>query len=247
MNALRQIKNGFIYLIRGIFIKPSESANAHEAIVKSVWFLRVASFIFGLYQVFFAETLIGIMIVLSVIFLVAPFVFTRGHIANIPLEIEFFLFIMVVAQFVIGEAQGFYSNIAYYDAVIHFFFPFLISMIGFTIAYTLYFSGKLKVSIATMIFVVIVVTLGIGAFWELVEYANDTFLDPRIENWDRFQGPAKENALYDTMHDLTADLLGGIVGAVIASRYVIEAKYNKRMKELFGEIMRDFFGSKKDQ
>ena len=182
------------------------------------------------------------MIVLCVIFLVAPFVFTIGRISDIPLEIEFFLFIMVVFQFVIGETQGFYNNIAHYDDVIHFFFPFMISVIGFTVAYTLYFSGKLKVSIATMIFFVIVVTVGIGALWEIIEYGNDIFLVPRLENWDRFQGPDAAHAIYDTMNDLTADLLGGIFGAVIASRYIIEAKYNKRLRELVSEIGKQIMG-----
>ncbi len=234
-------KGGFINLLSQIFTKPSESSNAHGAIVRSVWLLRIFTFLFGIYQIFFGEMLIGIMIVLCVIFLVAPSIFTRGRITDIPLEIEFFLFIMVVFQYVIGETQGFYRNIVHYDDVIHFFFPFLISVIGFTIAYTLYFSRKLKLSIGTMIFLVIVVTLGIGAFWEIIEYGNDILLVPHLKNWHRFQGSSAAVANSDTMSDLVADLLGGICGAVIASRYIIEAKYNKRLNELFREIMRDFF------
>lgn len=242
---VKKVQSGLSYLISEIFTKPSESPNASKILVKSVWFLRITTFVFGTYQIIAGEKLIGILIVFCVIFLVAPFFITRGHIANIPLEIEFFIFIMVVFQFIIGETQGFYTNIAHYDTVIHFFFPFLISAIGFTIAYTLYFSGKLKVSIATMIFIVILTTMGIGAIWEIIEYGNDIFLVPRIKHWDRFQGTSAANANYDTMNDLTADLLGGIIGSLIASKYVIEEKYNKRMRELFSEIIRDFFNSKK--
>lgn len=241
---IKKAKNGLSFLFGQIFTKPTESANAHGVIVKSVWLFRIFNFLFGLYQIFFGELLIGILIVVSVLFLVAPFVFTRGRISDIPLEIEFFLFIMILFQFVLGETQEFYYNIPHYDNIIHFFFPFLISIIGFTVAYTLYFSGKLKVSIGTMIFFVVVITLGVGAFWEIIEYSNDIFLVPRIAHWNRFQGPS-DKAIYDTMNDLVADLLGGIFGAIIASRYIIEAKYNKRLRELIKEIGQQIIGKTK--
>ncbi len=237
---IKKIKSGFIYLFNQIFIKPSDSENAHGAIVNSVWLLRILTFIFGSYQIFFGETLIGVLIIICVLFLIAPFIFTKDRITDIPLEIEFFLFLMVVFQFVIGEAQGFYGSITHYDKIIHFFFPFLLGVIGFTIAYTLYFSGKLKVTIGTMIFFVVAITLGIGAFWEIIEYLNDLILLPRIPRWHRFMAP-ENRAITDTMSDLIADLLGGIVGAVVASRYIIEAKYNKRLKELIKEIYFQIF------
>lgn len=244
---MHKIRKWLRNLSGGIFTKPAESQNAPGILVKTVWVLRVSIYIFGLLQIFKGETLLGILIVISVLFIVAPSVFTGSRITDIPLELEFFLFVMVFFQFVVGEAQGFYGALPYYDDIIHFFFPFLISIMGFTIAYSLFFSGKLKVSIGTMIIFVIIVTLGIGAFWEIIEYLSDIYLLPNIDNWHRFQGTNEKNAIYDTMDDLVKDLLGGIVGSIIASRYILEAKYNKRLKELFGEIVKHFFTGKKTQ
>lgn len=243
---MKLIKKWFSYLFGDIITKPSESPNASGFLIKTVWLLRIFIYFFGVYQIFFGIMHLGLLIVISTIFLVAPSIFTRSKILDIPLEMEFFLFIMVFFQFIVGEVNGFYGNIPYYDDIIHFSFPLLISVIGFTMAYSLYFSGKLKVSTGTMIFFVIVVTLGIGAFWEIIEYSSDTYVRPLINNWDRFQGFDKTNAIDDTMTDLINDLLGGIVGAIIASRYVLEAKYNKRMKELFREIVNNFFRSRKE-
>lgn len=238
---MNTIKSGFKYVFNSIFSQPDESPNASPSLIKLVWALRIFIFLFGLFQLFRGETILGSLILTCVILLLAPSFFTRSRITDIPLEIEFFLFVIVFFQFVIGEAQGFYGKLPYYDDVMHFFFPFLISVIGFTIAYALFKSGKLKVSTASMIVFVIIVTLGIGAFWEIIEYMSDQHLLTRLKGWHRFQGTNPENALSDTMNDMVADLLGGIVGALVASRYILEARYNKRLKELLEEIVRHLF------
>ncbi len=243
--AMKKFKKWLVLVFGDIITKPTESPNASVFLVKTVWVLRIFIYFFGIYQIFLGELHLGILIVTSVLFLVAPSIFTRSKIKDIPLELEFFLFIMVFFQFVAGEAQGLYGSISYYDNIIHFFFPFLISVMGFTIVYSLFFSGKLNVSTGTMIFFVIIVTLGIGAFWEIIEYSSDIYLHPNIKGWDRFQGFDQKDAINDTMTDLINDLLGGIVGALIASRYILEAKFNKRMRELFREIVNNFFRGKK--
>lgn len=238
---MNTVKAGFKYLFKQVFARPDESESANKYLVKLIWALRIFILIFGVFQLARGEILLGIWIIISVFMLVVPSFFTRSRITDIPLEIEFFLFIIVFFQFVIGEAQGLYGNLPYYDDLVHFFFPFLVSVIGFTIAYALYFSGKLKVSTGTMILLVIIVTLGIGALWEIIEYASDQFLLPHFDALHRAQGSSPSNANYDTMNDLSADLLGGIVGAIVASRYILETKYNKRLKELFREIVLHFF------
>lgn len=241
----KRIKNWLTYIFGTIITKPTESPNASTYLVKIVWFLRIFIYLFGIYQIFLGEKLLGVMIVICVLFLIGPSIFTRKRITDIPLELEFFLFVMVFFQFIVGEAQGFYGSIPYYDNIIHFFFPLFVSVMGFTIAYALYFAGKLKVSIGAMVIFVIIFTLGIGAFWEIIEYGSDTYLVPHIDALHRAQGSGPDSAFEDTMTDLVHDFLGGIVGAIIASRYILEAKYNKRLNELFGEIVDNFFHHKK--
>lgn len=242
---MKRLKRWYKYIFGTLITKPSESPNASAFLIKTVWVLRIFIYLSGIFQLFLGETLLGLMIVICVLFLVAPSFFTRNRITDIPLELEFFLFVMVFFQFIVGEVQGLYGSVPYYDNITHFFFPFLISVMGFTIAYALYFTGKLKVKTSTMIIFVIVVTLGIGAFWEILEYYADQILVGRIPGWHRAQGHDAASGFEDTMSDLVHDLLGGVVGSLVASRYILEAKYNKRLRELFGEIIRHFFQGKK--
>ena len=242
---MNSIKKGFKYIYKEVFRKPQESDEASSALVKMLWFMRITIFLFGFFQIFTGQALSGIMILLSVLLLIAPSFFSRSRITDIPLEIEFFLFLLVLFHFVVGEAQDFYGKISFYDNILHLFFPFLISIIGFTIVYALYKAGKLKISIGSMIFFVIIVTVGIGAVWEIIEYGIDELLLPHIDGLGRTQGTSPTNANHDTMTDLINDLVGGIIGAIVASKYLIEAKYNKRIRELLNEIAHHFFGMRK--
>ena len=226
---------------------PVESKNASQFVVNGLWLLRVLTFSFGLFQIFFGDTAVGIAIIVCVIFLVSPAIFTKNRLTNIPLEIEFFLFIAVVAQYILGEAQGFYINVPFYDKFMHFALPFLIGFMGFVVSYTMYFSGRLKLSIGAMLVFTVLTTLGIGAFWEIIEYSSDQFLLPHFPLWHHFQGSATEDALHDTMNDLILDTFGGIVGSLTASKYLIAETFkNRRVQEVIQELKSQLFKRKRD-
>ena len=228
--------------IKSVYSKPIESKNASRFLVTSLWILRIVCFTSGMYQLIFGETIIGIAIVTATLFLVVPHVFTKKRLTNIPLEIELFLFVAVFIQFVLGEARNFYTTIPYYDKFVHLFLPGMIAYMGFVIVYTLYFSGKLKISYGTMVVFTILITVGIGALWEIFEYLSDTLLLPLIPGWHKFQGSLTEGPLVDTMNDLIADTVGGIIGALAASKYWIDKELtNKRFSELLHEIKDQLF------
>ncbi len=231
-------KNNHLYrALRGAFAKPDESKNASEFFVLGLWLLRILTFAFGFYQLAFGERFIGIAIVIAATFLVSPSIFTQNKITDVPLEIEFVLFVMVLIQFIIGEVHNFYDTVPYYDKFVHFFLPFFISFIGFAISFSLYSSGKLKVATGTMIVITILITVGIGALWEIVEYSNDQFLVHITPGDHKAQGSLTEDPLHDTMNDLIADALGGVVGSIIAARYVFhKGAKSKRRNELIAEI-----------
>jgi hypothetical protein len=44
--------------------------------------------------------------------------------------------------------------------------PLYIALIGMMVVYTMYYYGKLKASLATMAFVIIIMTIGFGAILE---------------------------------------------------------------------------------
>lgn len=105
----------------------------------------------------------------------------------------------------------------------------------------MYRTGKLHTTTRMMMVLVFFLTLGIGAAWEIVEYSSDQIIYPRVEGWHKFQGSLTEDPLHDTMNDLIADAAGGILGIILALRYVTWANmHNKRrLGQLVKELSRD--------
>jgi hypothetical protein len=202
--------------------------------------LQTLVLIVGISQFIFGESGIGLLIILSWAVITIPSFFTRKRILTIPLEIQFLLFVMVFLQFIVGEAWDFYTNgvFPHYDKFVHVLLPFMVAVISFIIAYTWYATGKLYASKKVMFLIIFLITLGVGALWEIFEYGSDELLYPVIPGWHHFQGSPTEDALHDTMNDLIADAIGGIAGGLLSIYYIsrLEKKSNPRLKALVTEV-----------
>ena len=202
---------------------------------KIVAVLRAVVLVTGIYQMI-NEPLVGLAILLSLVAISFPSFVSRGRIKAMPLEFELILFIMVVLQLVIGETLNFYDHVPYYDKLVHFMLPFFLGFIAAMFAYTMQVTGSLKASLLPTMFVVVMVALGIGAIWEIIEYLADVFLGTYL------QGSLTASPLVDTMNDLIMDTLGGVFGALLVLRYVKRDGKNKksRLHALAQEIKKDF-------
>lgn len=208
---------------------------------KIVFFLGAFILLSGMYQTLFGEREIGILTLICFAAISAPRFFTRDYIKKFPVEIEILLFFMVLFQYVLGEARDFYVTIPYYDKIVHYMLPLFLGIIGFLIFYTLHVTEKLKTSLSAMMVIIILITMGIGAGWEIFEYLSDVFLAPNIEGWHHFQGNAQQDPLTDTMTDLIDDTLGAIFGAALGL-WVMKRHYgnNGRMASLIDEVDKTF-------
>jgi hypothetical protein len=192
----------------------------------------------GIFQTFFGETTIGILTLIVWAIITFPATFTRNRITMIPLEIKLVIFIFVLLQFVIGEARDFYTEVPYYDKFVHTMGGIMIGFIGLLIVYTAYVYGKLKASLPVMAMLIILVTVGFGGLWEIVEYLSDTILYPRIPGWHHFQGSLTEDPLTDTMNDLIVDTIGAAAGALFGIWLIKRAQESEseRLPEMVSEI-----------
>lgn len=203
--------------------------------------LRIIAIIAGLYQIFFGELVIGIYIVLAIAAIMLPGIFTRNYIRSVPLQLELIFSCMIMVSLVIGETLNFYQLIPYYDKFVHFSLPFFVGLLGFLFAYTMHQTGKLKITNGLLIIIIVLITMGIGATWEIIEYVTDNFINPYVHIFEKLQGSSTESPLVDTMNDLIFDMLGGIFGAILGLRYIKSEGNNKnsRLKELVGEISKN--------
>lgn len=197
----------------------------------------------GVIQILLGNIQSGVLILIALGFIVFPKFFTHHLVKRIPIEIEIVLFVMVLLQYILGGSLNFYERIPYYDKLVHFMLPMFTGLIGFLIAYTMYALGRLKATGVSIIIVVALISLGIGALWEIIEYLNDILIYP-WNPWHHFQGNAQQDANTDTMTDLIDDLLGGIAGGFLGYYFMEKSGFKRsvRAAELTKELKDGLFG-----
>lgn len=166
--------------------------------------------------------------VLSVIILVfVPFILEKIFKFYFPEQLLLLYDIFLFASIILGTGFGFYQ-IRFWDKYLHIFAGYVMSAIGFSIM--LNGLNDEDVSQHTLL-----VTLFSGSFacmlgvlWEIYEFSGDHLFHL---NMQRYLGPhgipyRGQAALFDTMGDLIADVLGGLVFLVLFHYLIKNHKIN---------------------
>lgn len=206
---------------------PIDSAPRWE--VNLAWFLKLLILVAIFVEFVYGEFLYGLwgLAAFGIIFL--PIRFAKSAKTVLPVEFEIILLLILSLDVVFGRFLHLYDTLIYYDKIIHYHDSILIAFSGFLLIYSLYFTGRIKASPLLAGFVIVLVTVGFGGIWEIMEYAADSVFA------DGAQGSPVMDAIDDTMWDLICDFLGGIMGAVFGTVYI---RYSHRThRRRFYELM----------
>jgi hypothetical protein len=161
-----------------------------------------------------------------------PTILARSQQAQIPIELEMPLLWLVIADLTIGRLGGLYDLLPWYDKALHFSDAFLIAMIAFIVVYLLHFIGHSQRHPRIDAAIILVITLGVGALWEIGEYIVDRTLGRAT------QGSPQMSPLDDTMFDLMLAGVGGLLAAIIGPIYMRHSNRSRLRMLVFAELMR---------
>lgn len=139
-----------------------------------------------------------------------PSFFEKQYKINIPPELELLAILFIYAALFLGEIQSFYTRFWWWDVLMHIGSGIGFGFIGFLILYALYYRGKLKASPFWICLFSFSFALGLGALWEIFEFAMDSFFGLNMQ----------ESGLLDTMWDLIVDALGALIISAIGYYYI---------------------------
>ena len=177
-------------------------------------------------------TAVGVLITLGVSLL--PAILSRSLHINLPWEIDMIITAVVFAHAFLGYFLGLYALLPFFDKLLHFGSTVMISILSFMIYYSFYFIGRIRLGQSALFFFIVLTALGLGAFWEIIEYLIDIIFEMQMQN-----------GLDDTMFDLIFDTCGGIVAAFFGYLYIKFAKPAHRRRiaipisQLFGYLRRE--------
>jgi len=152
---------------------------------------------------------------LALVISLTPSILSRSAHITLPWEVDFIITLALYLHVAVGGAMGFYQKALPipYDKFLHFVSTAMISVLAFMFVFTLYYTRRLRLSFVFMVVFILMTALGLGAFWEILEYG-----------LDKIAGTKAQLGLDDTMTDLILDLCGGIIVAVGGTLYARRAK-----------------------
>lgn len=152
---------------------------------------------------------------LALLISLAPSYLSRSAHITLPWEVDFVITLVLYLHVAVGGAMGFYYRefIIPYDKLLHFLSTAMISGLAFMFVFTLYYTRRLRLSFVFMVVFILLTALGLGAFWEILEYG-----------LDKIAGTRAQLGLDDTMTDLILDFCGGIIVAIGGTIYARRAK-----------------------
>ena len=137
--------------------------------------------------------------------------------------------LMAVANCTLGILFNLYRISAYYDKLLHLVNPALVAFIAFLVLYVpaAHQSGDRPLLVSSIVAtgaLAALLTLGLAAVWEIVEYAADNLLAQQS------QGSPVMGPLDDTMWDLILGAAGSVAG-VRAAALQVQKQVQQRMQK----------------
>lgn len=176
-------------------------------ILKAILFVEAFFALWDSQWLTFAITIGIILITLT------PILIKRSFHVNIPAEFELLAIAFIFASLFLGEVHGFYARFWWWDIALHTSSGLLLGIIGFLLVHVLNETENIDVHLTPgfVAFFAFLFAIGIGALWEIFEYAMDVIFGTNMQK-PMLGDPS---GLTDTMWDMIVNTLGALVISVL--------------------------------
>ena len=128
----------------------------------------------------------------------------------LPVELTLVTCIFLYASFALGEVQGFYEKIWWWDLALHGLSALTIGVIGFLSIYVFYMTRRIRVAAGWIALITFALAVSVGTLWEIFEFTMDWYFGFNMQ----------KSGLTDTMTDLIINGAGAAIAAAIGYFYV---------------------------
>jgi len=186
----------------------------------------------AIYAFYKHDLLWGFACIIGFIISISPVLIKRSIKFNVPWLVEFLL-AFAISLHIWGGALGLYA-VVWYDKFAHFLASGIVAFFALIVMYVLdVYSIRIHMDLPMLAFFIIIFTMAMGAIWEIAEFASDQIFSHGI--------PVAQVSLHDTMTDLIADSISGILVGIFGAIGIRRGEF----KELLFEIGKEMEKAKK--
>lgn len=178
------------------------------------------------------------LIVLTFFMTYYPSLLEKKFGVYLPNRLQIIITLFIFAAQVLGEMNGFYDKISWWDTMLHTTSGVILGLIGFLFVYLLNEKGNNNVNLSPAFVIIFAFCFAItmGVFWEFFEFGADRLLG---YNMQKFRMPGQDG-LVDTMGDLIVDTIGAMVACIGGWLYI-----KKKKDVLFNDYFDKWFKSER--
>ncbi len=192
------------------------------------WLLRVGILATAVAHAALGDWAAAAICVLALALAVTPTIIARTTSFAWPFEVELVLLWLAVAHLTLGRMLGLYTRIAWFDKGLHLGDSTLIGFVAFLAVYVAHYIRHERPHPWIDGVAILLATLGLGAFWEIIEFIEDQF-------GAHTQGSPNLSPITDTMLDLIADGVGGIIAAIVGPLFMHHSRRSRARVAQFAE------------
>lgn len=178
------------------------------------------------------------LIILTFFMTYYPSILEKKFGVYLPNRLQVIITLFIFAAQVLGEMNGFYDKISWWDTMLHTTSGVILGLMGFLFVYLLNEKGNSNVNLSPAFVIIIAFCFAItmGVFWEFFEFGADRLLG---YNMQKYRMPGQDG-LIDTMGDLIVDAVGAIVACIGGGIYI-----KKKKDVLFNDYFDEWFESER--
>ena len=201
----------------------SDIRNRISILLKSCLIIGALGLFFdGQYQ-----AMMETILILCITFL--PYILNVRFQVKIPFEFETLAVLFIILTLFTGEVLDFYMRYWWWDKALHTFSGFLLGITGFLLVYVLNEDDQVHIDLspAFIAMFAFMFAMGIGALWEIFEYAMDQTFGLNMQ----------KSGLQDTMWDLIVDAIGALIISILGYRYLQTAERDSFLEAWIDKFM----------
>ena len=176
--------------------------------------LKIALFALVILSIVRKDLFLIFSSVIALFFTFFPSIIERNYKINLPIEFETFVTLFLFLHFALGEMQGFYHKVVWWDLMLHSSSAVMLGILGFMIIYVLFYTKEVKGNAFFAALFTFFFALSLGVIWEIFEFTADMLFGFHMQG----------SGLVDTMVDLILDMIGALIAATLGYMYITKKK-----------------------
>ena len=168
--------------------------------------------LFGAY--YKGRWLVMFIAILALVITFIPFIFKRIWGVRLPAEFEVIVVLFIYGSLFLGEVRGMFSDLWWWGVLLNLVSAIALGFVGLAVLYSLHKEEKINASPFVIAFFAFCFAVAIGSIWEVFEFYLDTNFGFTLQN----------NSLIDTMIDISVNVAGALIVAIVGYGYIKDEK-----------------------